>query len=65
MQNILAASRMDSWFEMYHINNNNCFSGGICSLSLTLLVVKCGAIVCRMISKCCSVNPAVHAEVRG
>jgi hypothetical protein len=23
---------MDSWFEMYHINNNNCFSGGNCSL---------------------------------
>jgi hypothetical protein len=29
------------------------------------LEVKCGAIVCRMISKCCPVNPAVHAEVRG
>jgi hypothetical protein len=42
---VSAASRMDSWFEMYHINNNNCFSGGICSLSLTLLEVKCGAIV--------------------
>jgi hypothetical protein len=36
---------MDSWFEIYHINNNNCFSGGICSLPLTLLEVKCGAIV--------------------
>ena len=50
MPNKLAASRMNSWFEMYHINNNNCFSGGICSLPLTLLEVKCGAIVCRMIS---------------
>ena len=50
MPNKLAASRMDSWFEMYHINNDNCFSGGICSLPLTFLEVKCGAIVCRMIS---------------
>ena len=50
MPNKLAASRMDSWFEMYHINNNSCFSGGICSLPLTLLEVKCGAIFCRMIS---------------
>lgn len=51
MPNKLAASRMDSWFEMYHINNNNCFfSGGIYSLPLTLLEVECGAIVCRMIS---------------
>jgi hypothetical protein len=64
-RNKCSASRMDSCFEMYHINNNNCFSGGICSLPLTLLEVKCGAIVCRMISKCCPVNPAVHAEVRG
>jgi hypothetical protein len=48
MPNNLAASPMDFWFEMYHINNNNCFSGGICSLPLTLLEVKCGAIVCRM-----------------
>ena len=50
MPNKLAASRMDSWFEMYHINNNNCFSGGIYSLPLTLLEVECGAIVCKMIS---------------
>jgi hypothetical protein len=41
---------MDSWFEMYNINNNNCFSGGIYSLPLTLLEVECGAIVCKMIS---------------
>ena len=50
MPNKLADSRMDSWFEMYHINNNNCFSGGIYSLPLTLLEVECGAIVCKMIS---------------
>jgi hypothetical protein len=36
---------MDPWFEMYHINNNNCFAGGIYSLPLTLLEVECGAIV--------------------
>jgi hypothetical protein len=40
MPNKLAAFCMDSWFEMYHINNNNCFSGGNCSLPLTLLEVK-------------------------
>jgi hypothetical protein len=40
MPNNLAASPMDFWFEMYHINNNNCFSGGIFSLPLTLLEVK-------------------------
>jgi hypothetical protein len=50
MPNKLAASRMDSWFEMYNINNNNCFSGGIYSLPLTLLEVECGAIVCKMIA---------------
>jgi hypothetical protein len=68
MPNKLAASRMDSWFEMYQINNNNCFSGGICSLPLTLLEVKCGAIVCRMISNVARSTlktSEVHAEVRG
>jgi hypothetical protein len=57
-----------SWFEMYHINNNNCFSGRICSLPLTLLEVKCGAIVCRMISNVAENSGAIVSaklETRG